>query len=56
MKIKPFIDRYNWKEKNIHQKKMTGNFEMIPLVCFIWKQYPANALKYNSKREKQIIV
>ena len=50
-KIKPFIDRYNWKGINIHQKNMTGNILRKIILSMLQKYVTKN----NSNCKKQVI-
>ena len=60
-KIKPFINKYNWEEINfLSEKYVWKKFELnnttIALNVLKEKIYPANVLKHNSNREKQVIL
>ena len=62
-KIKPFINKYNWKginfpsEKNDWKKLEKNNLTISLNVLYAKKEkiYPAYVLKHNSNREKQVI-
>ena len=64
IKIKPFINKYNWKGRNypsekIDWKKFRKNNITIALnVLYAKKEkvYPAYVSKHNSNREKQVIL
>ena len=64
MKIKPFIDRYNWERinypsENNDWKKIDKSNLLIAFNVFYSKNgkiYPAYILKHNSKHEKQLIL
>ena len=58
-KIKPFINKYNWKEINFpsKKKKFKKNNKTIALNALHTKKekiYPAYVSKHNSNREKQV--
>ena len=58
-KIKPFINKYNWKGINFASekddwKKFQKNKVTIALNAFYAKIFPAYVSKHNSNREKQL--
>ena len=62
--IKPFINRYNWEEiyfpsEEVNCKHFDKNNVTTALNILYAKKekiYPANVSKYNSNREKQVII
>ena len=63
-KIKPFVNKYNWKgtnfpsEKDDWEKFKKNNVTIALNVLYAKKEkiYPAYVLKHNSNREKQVIL
>ena len=62
-KIKPFIDKYNWKrincpsEKDDWRKVEKNNLTIATNISYVTKEiYFADCSKYNSNCEKQIIL
>ena len=64
IKIKPFINKYNWKginipsEKDVWKKSETNNVTIALNILYAKEEklYPAYVSKYNSNREKQVIL
>ena len=64
IKIKPFINKYNWKglnipsEKDVRKKSEKDNVTIALNILYAKEEkvYPAYVSKYNSNREKQVIL
>ena len=64
IKIKPFNNKYNWKginipsEKDVRKKSEKDNVTIALNILYAKEEkvYPAYVSKYNSNREKQVIL
>ena len=64
LKIKPFIEKYNWEEKRYLSRKRDlkiiekNNLAIVFIVLYAKNEkiYPAYVSKKNSKCEKQVII